>query len=258
MHGNCGRFSRLTGQRYSLQEENAQLRQRLSIYEPQPQPQEQQQNGDEGSEPHERQHQQPPPQSQQQPQSHAQQQAVLQQAWRQAEQQQYSPQQQEAVLQALGAAQVRVPEEEKSFAAKNPDYHASVAKLQSNGNIPLTSYCHLMLHISNPVDTVYYLSKHPEAVAKLWSLEGNGRGVEAIQELNDVSAHMRLNSQNQSQPPSSPPRSKRPSQGNFEPIPHLPGGGATRGPSITDPDLPFSEYRRLMNEKEFGRGGGWR
>ena len=67
---------------------------------------------------------------------------------------------------------------------RHPDYIESVRKLEPGREspIPPTSYYHLMLNVPNAVDVGYYLSKHPETIAKLWSLETSGQGIKVMQQ----------------------------------------------------------------------------
>jgi len=85
-------------------------------------------------------------------------------------QQQYQPQQ---VLEEYGQAQARIAEEEKTFVESHPDYLESVRRLEPGREMPIppTSY-HVMLNMSNAPDVGYYLSRHPETIAKcgLWAV----------------------------------------------------------------------------------------
>jgi len=49
-----------------------------------------------------------------------------------------------------------------------------------------------MLNVSNAPDVGYHLSRHPETILKLWSLESSGRGIEVMKELNDLSAGLKF------------------------------------------------------------------
>jgi hypothetical protein len=88
---------------------------------------------------------------------------------------------------------VRIAEEEKSAVDRYSDYMESVKRLEP-GNEPIspTSYLHLVLNVPNAPDVGYYLSRHPETMAKLWSLEASGQGVKIIEEINHISLGMRF------------------------------------------------------------------
>jgi hypothetical protein len=70
----------------------------------------------------------------------------------------------------------------------------SIKRLEPGNETPIppTSYYHLMLNVSNAPDVGYHLSRHPELIAKLWSLESSGNGIQAMKELNDLSAGLRF------------------------------------------------------------------
>ena len=57
-------------------------------------------------------------------------------------------------------------EQEKEAAQKYPDYTESIDRMGKETPLPPTSYLHMMMHTSNAPDVGYYLSKHPEVVAK--------------------------------------------------------------------------------------------
>jgi hypothetical protein len=48
------------------------------------------------------------------------------------------------------------------------------------------------MNTENPEACAYYLAKRPEAIARLWSLEASGQGLQVLKELNDLSAGLRF------------------------------------------------------------------
>jgi hypothetical protein len=98
------------------------------------------------------------------------------------------------VLEEYRAAQSRVAEEEKVFVERHPDYIESVRRLEPGRETPIppTAYLHTVMNLENPADVAYYLSKSPETLAKLWSLEASGQGVKIIEELNHISSGLRF------------------------------------------------------------------
>jgi hypothetical protein len=104
---------------------------------------------------------------------------------------QYQPQQ---LLEEYRQAQARLPELEKAFAERHPDYQESIARLQPGRETPIppTAYLHTVMNVQNPADVAYHLSKSPEILAKLWSLEASGQGVKIIEEINHISSGLRF------------------------------------------------------------------
>jgi hypothetical protein len=104
------------------------------------------------------------------------------------------PQEQQSVLEEYRQAQTRIDEGGKIRLQKYPDYMQSIKRLEPRNETPIppTSYYHLMLNVSNAPDVGYHLSRHPELIAKLWSLESSGNGIQAMKELNDLSAGLRF------------------------------------------------------------------
>lgn len=151
------------------------------------------------------------------------------------------------MLEEYRQAQARIAEEEKSAQARYGDYYQSIKRLEPGNEspIPPTSYCHLMLNVSNAPDVGYYLSRHPETIAKLWSLETSGQGVKALQELNDLSAGPRFQgSTAQTGAGSSAQRERQPRSAPPAPIRPVTGNGYSNLPDVRDPNLPYSEYKK--------------
>jgi hypothetical protein len=146
------------------------------------------------------------------------------------------------------AAQARIPELEKGIEARYPDYAESTAKCGKEFPISPQTYLHMVLHLPNPPDVAYFLSKHPEVVSRLWSLEAQGPqgAMQAMQELNDISGAIRYHDKIDKSAPA------RRQQTYSAPPPIKPVGGASaaRAPRIDDPNLDYQTYKRMRDEEE--------
>jgi hypothetical protein len=85
-----------------------------------------------------------------------------------------------------------VAEQEKEAVQRYGDYTESIERLTKETPQPPTPYLHMMMNTSNAPDVGYYLSKHPEVVAKLWGLEASGQGVKVIEEINHIPSDLRF------------------------------------------------------------------
>jgi hypothetical protein len=150
-------------------------------------------------------------------------------------------------------ALLRVAAEEQEATKKYPDYQESIAKLRPDGASPLppTVYCHLMMNVENPTDVAYHLSKNPEALTKLWALEAQGAGVRVIEEVNKISHGLSFRSSAHQQRQAAASAAQR--QSSPQPLRHIGGRGYTGTSDIRDPNMPYSQYKQIMNERERGR-----
>ena len=107
-----------------------------------------------------------------------------------------------------------------------------------------------MLNVSNATDVAYHLSRHPETIAKLWSLESSGRGVDAMKELNHISSG--LSFQGNVSEVGAGSSARREHRVNQPPAPIRPvsGGCYVSTPDLRDPNLDYQSYKRMMNERD--------
>lgn len=115
----------------------------------------------------------------------------------------------------------------------------SIKRLEPGNETPIppTSYYHLMLNVSNVPDVGCHLSRHPELIAKLWSLESSGNGVKALQELNDLSAGLKFAGNTAQTGPQSAAHGERQVR-SAPPAPIRPlGRGTVNTPDLRDPNL---------------------
>jgi signal transduction histidine kinase len=92
---------------------------------------------------------------------------------------------------------------------------------------------------------------NPQLIAKLWSLEGSGRVVDAMTELNRISRDVHDNTRQTG-------AAVRRERANV-PAPIRPVGGASHSasPNIADPNLDYQSYKRLMAENAKRQGREW-
>jgi hypothetical protein len=115
-----------------------------------------------------------------------------------------------------------------------------------------------MLNIPNAPDVGYYLSRHPETIAKLWSLETSGQGIKVMEELNHISSGLRFQANaTQSGASAAARRERQPNSGPPAPIRPVGGSSHSAGPNIADPNLDYQSYKRLMAEQARSKGRQW-
>jgi hypothetical protein len=160
--------------------------------------------------------------------------------------QQQQPQQPtQADFEEYRRAQATLPYRLELARQKYPDLQEALEKADRENPVPPVVETALVM-MPNGHDVAYYLAKHPEYIQDLWAAENAGRGDLVISKLHWISAGLHFN-QTQS-PGSAQPEfpSKTQAPRPISPV----GGGSVRGQRVTDPDIPYRDYKKLRDQEE--------
>lgn len=229
-------ISHLTGQRYSLQEEVAQLRAELAQYRGQQPPQEQhgqqQPRGEDNSQPL---NGQAPQQLQQQPQA-----PQPQRKWGE-----FDAAELEAFKRQQDAALASFKYRWQLAQQENPDLAETISK--TDVQLPEVILDSLKIVETGP-QVAFFLAKNPQVAKEISDFWQRGDQQRACSMLDHVENGLRFAKQH-------PQRPRREPSPTPEPIRHLSGGGTGRIPRVNDPDIDYSTYKKLRDQEEFGGRG---
>jgi hypothetical protein len=156
------------------------------------------------------------------------------QQWQRPQQQQPVDPQQQAI-EAFRQGEARLPEQVKQAKERYPDFDESLKKCDAEYPVPALAYLHLVSHVENPAETAYWLSKNPQAVARLWILQSSPQPERMLGELNNISYMLRHG--NGTAPTRPQPRT------SAAPAPIKPVGSGSARSSADPSTMSFREFK---------------
>jgi hypothetical protein len=149
---------------------------------------------------------------------------------------------QQEALEVFRQGEARLPEQVKAAAQKYPDFHESLKNCDANFPVPQVAYLHMVSHVENPAEVAYFLSKNPQAVAKLWALQSSPQPERMLSELDAISYMLR----NHGNTPSLRPRATSAAPAPIRPV----NGGASTAKSNANPgEMSYQDYKRWHAKK---------